>query len=170
MVDTGRVSVGVGLFVEAAGWAIGQGAGLDEVERSLLAARGSVGLFGTVSSLDQAVKGGRVSRRGARVLRATHLYPVIVFSDDGRALKGGVALGFGAALRQLVRRAVAFAGDAPARAMVVHTDRDDDAGAVAESLRERLGLDEVPVVAGGPVIATHVGLGCVTVGIRRLDA
>ena len=168
VVDTCKVSVGVGLLVEAASRAVEGGAGLDEVERDVLAARASVGLFGTVSSLEQAVKGGRVSERGARLLRAAHLYPVIVFSDEGRALKGGVALGFEAALRQLVKRAVAFAGDGPARATVVHTDRAESAEAVAASLRERLGLEDVPVVTGGPVIATHVGLGCVTVAVERL--
>jgi uncharacterized protein len=168
VVDTHKVSVGVGLLVEAASRAVEQGAGLDDVERALLAARGSVGLFGTVSSLDQAVKGGRLSKRGAWLLRSLHLYPIIEFGPDGRALKGGAALGFEGALRQIVRRAVAFAGDGSARAMVVHTDRAEAAAAVAESLRGRLGLDEVPIVSGGPVIATHVGVGCVTVGIERL--
>ncbi len=169
VIDTARVSVGVGLLVELAGRAVARGAGLDEVEREVLAARASTGLFGTVSSLDQAVRGGRVSRRGAWLLQTAHLYPIIVFGDDGRATKGGIALGFERSLRQLVRRAVAFAGGAPARAMVVHTDKLESAEAVAAALRERLGLADVPIVGGGPVIATHVGLGCVTVGIERLE-
>ena len=168
VVDTRRVSVGVALLVEEASRAIEQGAAIDEVVNELLATRDSVGLFGTVSSLDQAVKGGRVSRRGAWVLQASHLYPIIEFAEDGRALKAGVALGFEGALRQLVRRAASFACDGAARAMVVHTDRAEAAAAVAESLRDRLGLADVPIVAGGPVIATHVGIGCVTVGVERL--
>ena len=168
VVDTRKASVGVGLLVEAASHAVERGAGLDDVERAVLAARSAVGLFGTVSSLDQAVKGGRVSKRGASLLQASHLYPIIVFAEDGHALKGGVALGFEGALRQIVRRAVSFAGDGAARAMVVHTDRAEAAVAVAESLRGRLGLADVPIVAGGPVITTHVGVGSVTVGVQRL--
>jgi DegV family protein with EDD domain len=169
VIDTRKVSIGVGLLVEAAGQAIAQGAGLDEVEDGVLAATPAVALFGMVSSLDQAVKGGRVSARGARLVKAAHLYPIILFDEEGRAMKGGVALGFTGALRKLVRRAVAFAGDDPARAMVVHTDRLDAADSVAESLRRRLGLAMVPVVSGGPVIATHVGLGSVTIGVARLQ-
>jgi len=169
VIDTCKVSIGVGLLVETAGQAIEQGAGLDEVEDLVLTARPAVALFGMVSSLDQAVKGGRVSARGARLIKAAHLYPIIQFDDEGRALKGSVALGFEGALGKLVRRAVAFAGDGPARAMVVHTDRLDAADSVAESLRRRLGLATVPVVNGGPVIATHVGLGSVTIGVARLQ-
>jgi DegV family protein with EDD domain len=167
VIDTRRVSVGIALLVEAAGRAIERGARLDEIEGEILAARDSTGIFGTVSSLDQAVKGGRLSERRASLLRAAHLYPIIVFSNEGRAERGGVAFGFDGALRQLVRRAVAFAQDGPARAMVVHTGLPEQARAVADGLADRLDLADVPIVNGGPVIATHVGLGCVTVGIAR---
>jgi len=169
VIDTYRVSIGAGLLVETAGRAIEQGASVAEVERLVLAARSRTALFGMVSSLDQAVKGGRVSKRGAWLLRALHLYPIIEFTAEGRAVKGGVALGFEGALRQIVRRAAAYAGNGPARVMVVHTDRTEAAEAVAASLGERLGLASVPVVVGGPVIATHVGLGSVTVGVERLE-
>jgi len=168
VVDTHKVSIGAGLLIEAAGEAAEQGAGLDEVEDLVLTARRQVALFGTVSSLDQAVKGGRVSARAARLIEAAHLYPIILFDEVGHAVKGGVAVGFNGALRNLVRRAVAFAGEGPARLMVVHTDRVAAAEAVAESLCRRLGQSTIPVVNGGPVIATHVGLGSVTVAVRRL--
>jgi DegV family protein with EDD domain len=168
VVDTHKVSIGTGLLVEAAGQAIDDGAGIDEVEDLVLSERRKVALFGTVSSLDQAVKGGRVSQPAARLIEFAHLHPIILFDEDGRAMRGGVALGFDAALRNLVRRAVAFAGDQPARLMVVHTDRLDAAEAVAEALCRKLGVSEIPLVWGGPVITTHVGLGCVTVAVRRL--
>jgi len=167
VIDTHKVSVGVGLLIEAAGAAVERGAGLDEVEDLVLAARRDVALFGTVSSLDQAVKGGRVSPRAARLIEGAHLYPIIVFDDEGHARKGGVAAGFDAALRGLVKRAVRFVAGGPARVMVVHTDCLEAAEAVAESLCRRLGTPAIPVVQGGPVITTHVGLGSVTIGVRR---
>lgn len=169
VIDTHKVSIGVGLLIEAAGQAIDEGASIDEVEDLVLSERRKVALFGTVSSLDQAVKGGRVSQRAARLFELAHLHPIIVFDADGRARRAGVAVGFDAALHGLVRRAAAFAAGQPARLMVVHTDRLDAAGAVAEDLCRKLGVSEIPVAWGGPVIATHVGLGCVTVAVRRLS-
>ena len=167
VVDTHKVSIGAGLLLETAGAAIERGAGLDEVEDLVLAARRRVALFGMVTSLDQAVKGGRVSPRAARVVEAAHLYPIIVFDDEGHAQKGGVAAGFDGALRTLVKKALRFAGGEPARAMVVHTDCLDAAEAVAEALCRKLRTSAVPMVAGGPVLTTHVGLASVTIGMRR---
>jgi uncharacterized protein len=168
VIDTHKVSIGAGLLIEAAGQAIEKGAGLDEVEDLVLSERRKVTLFGTVSSLDQAVKGGRVSPRAARLIELAHLYPIIEFDEVGHAIKGGIAAGFAGALHSLVRRAAAFAGDGPSRIMVVHTDRLDAAEAVAEALCRKLGFSEIPLAWGGPVIATHVGLGSVTVAVRRL--
>jgi DegV family protein with EDD domain len=169
VVDTHKVSIGVGLLLEVAGAAIAAGAGLDVVEDRVLAARRQVALFGIVGSLDQAVKGGRVSPRAARVIEAAHLYPVIAFDDEGHAQKAGVAAGLDGAMRALVKKALRFAGGEPARAMVVHTDRLEAAEAVAESLCRRLGTSAIPLVPGGPVLTTHVGLGSVTIGVRRDD-
>jgi hypothetical protein len=169
VIDSQKVSVGVGLLVETAGRAIELGADLDEVEQFVLASRRSVALFGIVSSLDQAVQGGRVSKRGAWLIKAGHLYPVIVFDEEGRARKGGIGFGFEGALRQLVRRAVAFAGDAPVRLMIVHTDGLAAAERVGQALRDRLGSPPISIVGGGPVIATHVGLGSVTIGVVRVS-
>ena len=167
VVATHKVSIGAGLLLAAAGAAIARGAGLDEVEDLVLAARRQVALFGIAGSLDQAVKGGRVSARAARVIEAAHLYPIIVFDDEGHAQKGGVAAGFDGALRALVKKTLRFVAGEPARAMVVHTNRLDAAEAVAESLCRRLGTSAIPVVHGGPVLTTHVGLGSVTIGVRR---
>jgi fatty acid-binding protein DegV len=83
-------------------------------------------------------------------------------------VRAGVAAGISAALRSLVRRAVAFAGDQPARLMVVHTDCIEAAETVVEALCRELRISEIPVTFGGPVIATHVGLGSVTIAVRRL--
>ena len=167
VIDTHKVSIGAGLLLEAAGAAIAAGAGLDQVEDLVLGARRQVALFGTPGSLDQAVRGGRVSPAAAHLIEAAHLYPIIVFDDEGHAQKGGVAAGFEGAMRALVKKALRFVGGQPARAMVVHTDRLEAAEAVAESLCRHLGTSAIPIVYGGPVITTHVGLGAVTIGVRR---
>ncbi|HEX5643735.1 MAG TPA: DegV family protein, partial [Thermoleophilia bacterium] len=96
-----------------------------------------------------------------------HLAPIIVFDEHGKPGKGGAALGFDRALNAIVKRAVSFADGAPARAMVVHSGDRTGAGFVAARLEERLG-GEVPVIRAGAVLTTHVGLGSVTVAVRRL--
>ena len=169
VIDSCAVSVGAGLLLEAAGEAIAAGAGLDEVAALVERVKREIRIFGTVASLDFAVRGGRVSPSMARALKRLHLAPIIVFDETGRAGKGGAALGFDRALSAVVRRAVKYADGAPARAMVVHSGDQAGADFVAARLAERLG-GEIPVVRAGAVLTTHVGLGSVSVAVRRLPA
>ncbi len=167
VVDSCAVSVGAGLLIEAVGEAIVAGADLDEVAALAERVKREIRVIGTVASLDFAVRGGRVSPSMARALRRLHLAPIIVFDETGTAAKGGAALGFDRALSAIITRAVRFAAGAPARAMVVHSGDQAGADFVAARLVEHLG-GQVPVVRAGAVLTTHVGLGSVSVAVRRL--
>jgi len=169
VVDSCSVSIGAGLVLEAAGEAIAAGLSLDEVAAAAEKAKRETRVFGTVASLDFAVRGGRVSPAMARSLEHLHLTPIIVFDEHGKAGKGGAALGFDRALNAIIKRVVRFAGGAPARAMVVHSGDQAGADFVAARLAERLG-GEVPVLRAGAVLTTHVGIGSVTAAVRRLPA
>ena len=170
VVDSCSVSIGAGLVVEAVGDAIAAGADLDEAQAVAERVKRDLKVFGSVSSLEFAVRGGRVGPRLATVIDRLGLSPIIVFDEKGNAGKGGVALGHERALQAAVRRAVRWADGRPARAMVVHSG--DEAGAVrcADRLGRRLGLDDVPVVRAGAVLTTHVGLDSISIAVRRLPA
>jgi hypothetical protein len=167
VIDSCQVSIGAGLLVEAVGELLAAGASLDEVEQAAERLKREIRVFGTVASLDFAVRGGRVSPTMARTLARLHLAPIIVFDEHGKPGKGGAALGFDRALNALIKRAAQFADGAPARALVVHSGDQAGADFVAARLQERLGGD-VPVVRAGAVLTTHVGLGSVTIAVRRL--
>jgi DegV family protein with EDD domain len=169
VVDSCLVSVGAGLLVEAVGEAIASGADLDEAARVAEQVKRDIRLYGAPASLEFAVRGGRVSPTLARTLDRLHLQPIILFDEHGKPGKGGVAPGFDRALGSLVKRAVRFVAGAPARAMVVHSGDQAGADLVAARLEDSLG-GSVPVVRAGAVLTTHVGLGSVTVAVRRLGA
>jgi uncharacterized protein len=168
VIDSCSVSVGAGLLIEAVGESIASGASLDEVVRAAEEAKRRIRVFGTVASLDFAVRGGRLSPRMARTLTRLGLAPIVVFDESGKAAKGGATLGFDRALNAIVRRAARFAAGAPARALVVHSGDEAGAHFVAARLRDRLGA-EVPVVRAGAVLTMHTGPGSVTVAVRRLE-
>jgi hypothetical protein len=170
VIDSCSVSVGAGLVVQAVGDAIADGADLDEAQAVAERVKRDVKVFGTVASLEFAVRGGRVSPRMARAIERLGLSPIIVFDETGKAGKGGVALGFDRALQAAIRRAVRWTDGRPACAMVVHSGDEAGAALCADRLRRRLGLDEVPVVRAGAVLTTHVGLGSVSMAVRRLPA
>jgi DegV family protein with EDD domain len=149
---------------------IADGASLDDIERRASELRRDITVVGTVRTLNVAVRGGRVSPRAARLINTLHLKPLITFDETGKAQKGGVALGFEGALRSVVGRVEKFAGGLPARCMIVHTGDEEGARYVAERLRSRLDLADVPVVRSGAVLTAHAGLDSVSVAVHRLRA
>ncbi len=170
VIDSRSVSVGAGLLLETLGAAIATGATLDECVALAERVRPQITVFGAMPTLAHAVRGGRVSRRAGALLDGLHLRPLIEFDEFGAAGKGGVYGGYGRALDALARRAEDWAAGRPARVMVVHTGCLPEAERVADDLRRRLDVDDVPIVRGGAVVSSHVGPGSVSVAVRRLDS
>jgi uncharacterized protein len=169
VVDSCGVSVSTGLVVEAVAEALAAGAGLDEAVAVAERVKKDVTVLCTMPSLESAVRGGRVGPRMAGTIERLGLAPIVVFDEQGKARKGGVALGYQRALHALVRRGAHFAGDAPARAVVTHSGDEAGAALVAARLGERLGI-EVPTVRAGAVLTTHLGPGGVGLAVRRRAA
>jgi len=170
VIDSHTVSVGAGLLIEAVSEALAAGASLDEAADVAAKVRDDITVFGAVPDLKFAVRGGRVSPRAARVIDLLRLKPIITFDRLGAAQKGGVALGWKRALAAIARRAGRYAGGAPARYMIVHTGDAQGAAYTAALLKDRFGAGEVPVIRSGPVLTTNVGLGSVSIAVRRRAA
>ena len=169
-IDSRTNSVGTGLLLEALGEGIAGGADLDALESLANTVRDDITVFGTVQTLEYAVRGGRVSPRAAGVIDALRLKPLIVFDRMGKPGKGGVAVGFRRALHALASRVDKFAAGAPVRLMIVHSGAGEWPDYLAQELRRLFGVAEVPIVRAGPVLMAHVGPGSVSVGVRRLRA
>ena len=170
VVDSRHTSVGLGMIVEAAGEAISQGVEPAEVVMAAREAMTQLRMYGTVQTLDYAVRGGRVDRRVAAVAGLVELKPIIVFNGDGRANVDGGQLGFRRAIKAVVKRAKEFAGESRVKLAVVHAADRDAGDMLAAAVRDVFGDVEIPVVPAGVVLTTHVGPGCVALAIRRLSS
>lgn len=166
-VDSCHVSVGLGLVVQAAGEAIRAGADLEGV---LAAARTAVldtRVFSALPSLDAAVRGGRTSAPVARLGELIQLKPLIIFDPEGAVRTDGARRGYKRALQAVADRVAAFADGTPSRVSIAHADGQADADYLCERLRGLMGDIDIPTVAAGAVITTHVGLGTVAAAVRR---
>jgi DegV family protein with EDD domain len=168
VVDTGQVSVALGLVAEAVGEAIAAGGNLDEVAALAQRLSREIKLFAAIPSLDMAVRGGRVSAAEARIAGLFRINPVLTIGEDGKAQRNGIHLGFGASLRGLVTRAARFARGRPVRLLVAHASAVGAAQYVAERLCVRFGVADIPIVNLTAVLAAHVGPGTVGVAVRAL--
>jgi DegV family protein with EDD domain len=169
VVDSRKVSVGVGLVVQAAGEAILAGKDLEAVAAAAEGAAAQIRVYGAPQDLEVAVKGGRVSARTARLASWTDFRPLIVFDEQGGAHVDGARIGFARALRAMADRAVRYAAGSPIRAAIAHADGLADACYLREYLQPLLGDLDIPILEAGAVITTHVGLGAVAVAVQRSE-
>ena len=168
VVDSRKVSVGVGLVVQAAGEAIAAGNTMDEVAAVAEAAVSQTRVYSALPSLEVAVKGGRTSANTARLAGLIKLKPLIVFDDDGAVQTDRATLGYSRAMRAVAEKVARFAADGPARLAICHSDGLHDARYLQQRLRRLFGDVDIPVMEAGAVITTHVGLGTVAVAVQRV--
>jgi DegV family protein with EDD domain len=169
VVDSRHVSVGLGLVVQAAAEAIQAGADLDTVVASAESTAGLTRVYGALPALEVAVKGGRVSAPAAMLAGLIELKPLIVFDEEGGTHIAGARLGFRRALQAVAGKVADYADGGPVRVVVVHADGPESAELTRQHLSAALGMADVPIVQAGAVITTHVGLGTIAVGVRRLQ-
>lgn len=168
VVDSRKVSVGVGLVVQTVGEAIAAGASLDRTVAIAEAAAIETRVYSALPSLEVAVKGGRTSAGTARFAGLIRLKPLIVFDEEGGVQTNGATLGYRQAMRAVAKSAVKFTGGGAARLAIAHADGLRHAQYVQQRLRRLIGNSDIPVLEAGAVITAHVGLGTVAVAVQRL--
>jgi fatty acid-binding protein DegV len=110
-----------------------------------------------------------VSARLARFAGLIEMKPIITFDEEGGAHADGGRLGFSGAIRGVAQRVARFAANNPAKVAIAHADGIRAAQYLRQLLRSGLGELDIPIVEAGAVITTHVGLGAIAVGVRRLE-
>lgn len=168
VIDSRQLCGSLGLVAEAAGRAAAAGKTLDEVAAAARAAVDDVIIFTVIGSLEMAARGGRVPASVARLAKVLRLHPVIaVRPSEGAARTVGFALGYGSAVRSLVRKTARFATGRPLQITISHANAVGAAAHIAERLAGRFELPDIPIVDAAIVLAAHVGPGSVAVSVRR---
>jgi DegV family protein with EDD domain len=164
IIDTQLIASPVATLLKlAAEWAA---AGLDadtiETRVRTMARRGKI--YFSVATLKYLAMGGRIGGAAALVGSALQVKPVLTFRDGQieafekiRTHKRAVDR-----LKELVM--TQFSQDGDGFLSIMHADVADEAQDLADEMRARLGLSEVPIVAVPPAIVTHGGPGVLGVG------
>lgn len=159
VVDTQNLSWGQGLQVIEAAKAAAQGALpktiIDRVER----VRDQVQMLVGVDSLDQMVKGGRISRVGGAVGGALNV-KILITPKDGKLTVARPVRGAKQALEYGVKWIEQkMQGARSGTFAVMHALSPDNAAWFERAIRDRFEVTELYLVEVGAVIATHTGPG-----------
>lgn len=154
VVDSGSVSLGLGLLCLEAAEAARSGAGIDEVAQRVESLAARTRVFATLDTLEHLKKGGRIG--GARALLGSLLSikPVIEVRDGKVEDTGTKQRTRARALKYLVDQV--SAADSVERVAVVHGEAPD-VDAFLDQLDPVYPRDKVVVGDLGPVVGAHTG-------------
>ncbi len=161
-VDTLCASMGQGLLVYLAARQRGEGKSLQEVRDWVEKEKYHLCHWFTVDDLMYLKRGGRLNAATALVGTALGIKPVLHIDNEGHLINMGKARGRRASLTALVDKMAELAVEPQGQgAFISHGDCLEDAKAVEQMLKQRLGVKKVIISYVGPVIGAHTGPGVV---------
>ena len=157
VVDSGKVSVGLGLMVKAAAAAAEAGHRADEIEAQLAEMKDRVFIYAVLDTLDNLKKGGRIGTAQALLGSALSIKPCLdltsgVVEEAGKQRTRGKA-------RSWLTKQVAEAGELEQLALA--HGAADDIDAFTASLGDAPAHNPLTVTLIGPVVGTHAGPGVI---------
>ena len=163
VVDSGTVSMALGIVAMAAAEAALAGASLEAVAAVTAETATRVEVVVALDTLEFLQRGGRIGKAQALIGGMLDIKPLITVEDGVVTAAGRVRTRSKARLAILER---ARQNDRAPRMAVIH-GAADDVDEFTAAVREIVG-DRVTVAALGPVVATHAGPGTIGIAYQRV--
>ena len=171
VVDSLSASLGQGLLLYLAVQQKRAGLTAAELAKWVEDNRLSVCHWFTVDDLNFLKRGGRVSATTALLGTMLSIKPIMHTSDEGKLVPVGKARGRKAAIKTLLDKIGTWGIHPENQTMFIcHADCEEDAKAVAQTIKDRFGTPTVHINYIGPVIGSHTGpdtMGIFFVGTQR---
>ena len=162
-VDSGQISLGMGLMVMAAAEAARDGASLAEILEMVDDLRGRTHLLAIINDLDNLRRSGRVNQLVARLGNLLRIKPILHVHQGDVLLQERVR-SWGRARQQLIEMVRSMAPFE--RVVLAHIDRPEAADALGEELADLL-PPRTYTFEVGVTIGIHVGVGAAGVAFVR---
>ena len=170
VVDSLTVSGALALTLHTVGRLAAEGMAARDLARVARAMGERMRVMFTVDTLDYLHRGGRM--KGSQALAGTLLgiKPVLCL-NEGRIELWSKARGKKKALDAMLEEVVkSMPAGEPVHALIFDALAPAEAGALAEALRARLNVEQLYHNPIGPVVAAHVGPGCVAMAVCPVSA
>lgn len=162
VVDAQTASMGLGFAVLAGARALEENATLEEAARKAETVGASTRLYGMLETLKYVKNTGRLLGLGLRAGSSLHLRPLIIV-EKGVVRLLRVERTRTRGLERLVELVRADVQERPAHVAVVHAATPDEAGELAETLRQQVNCIELLVSEFTPLLGANTGPGFIGV-------
>jgi len=162
VVDSLAASLGQGLLVHKAIKLKNKGQSMDEVCSWLEENKLKICHYFTVDDLVYLLRGGRVSKTSAFAAGVLNIKPILHIDNEGHLVALSKVRGRKKSLKELVDNMEKRLLPGESDVFISHSDCIEDANSLANSIKERFGIDALIINHIGPTIGAHTGPGTVT--------
>lgn len=168
VIDTQCGSVGQGLMVLKTAKLVEQGnLSFEDILKEIEKMKEEVKVYGTLETLDNAVKGGRISSVKGKIANAFNLKGLIAV-EDGIVKPIGTARGELNSLNKTIDYIVNSAKDKNTKELIInigHANAPQKAEKVKEIIKSKIDCEEIVISSIGPAMGTYTAEGAIIVGI-----
>ncbi|NLY10724.1 MAG: DegV family protein [Firmicutes bacterium] len=158
--DSLSASIGIGLLVIRAAEMAAEGKSLHEIISKLTAYREQAFGYLYLDTLNNLVKGGRLSKAKGVVGSLLRIKPVLKITEDGEIVVAEKTRSLQAALSTIVKRAKERQRNLSNESIAIaHTNAPELAEKLSELVQEEFKPRKIVISLAGPTVGTHVGPG-----------
>lgn len=163
VIDSLSGSIGVGLMVHKAYELAQQGKKLDEVVEYIESIKKDIVFYGTLDTLENAIKGGRINPIAGKLINALN-FKVIIEISEGIVKPIDKARGESNSMKKLFERVKENISDAENKIIVIgHSNCEDKAMKIAKNIEENYSFKKVIISSIGPVMGTYTSEGAILI-------
>ncbi len=164
VVDSRSASMGQGLLVYLTAERIESGATLEEARDFAESTKMSICHRFTVDDLMHLLRGGRVNAASAVMGTVLNIKPVMHTDTEGRLVPTEKVKGRKASIKRLFTlMEETYDRSIPQTVFISHSDAEAEAQALADMVREKLGINDIRIFYIGPTIGSHTGPGTIAI-------
>lgn len=160
IVDSKITSLGMGFLIKEAVKLRDEGKSLTEIEARLNDMAGRIRAFLSLETIDNLVRGGRLSKSKGFIAKLLHINPVLTFDDKGKVVPLDKGVGSKGSLDKAIEHATRYlTGKKNLRIAVVYSDKIERALYAKDKMAERFPDVEIEMAQISPVLGTYGGPG-----------
>jgi len=161
IIDSKNISLGMGLMVLEASRNIREGLDARHIVEKITNVRKNIETLFTLNTLEYLQKGGRVGKMQAVAGDVLNIKVILEINEEGYIVQREKARGRRRAIERILEIMEKEGKDlSTQRIGISHSQSEEEAAAIANEIKERLGVKSVLFGEITATVGTHVGPGC----------
>ena len=165
VIDSMTGSIGAGLLLIKAAKMISEGKDIDEIVEAIENLKEKISFYGTLETLENAIKGGRINPLAGKIIGALN-FKAIVQIKDGVVKPIDKARGESNSIKKVASHITTSIEDTKDKILcLMHADCKETAEKLLSTIEKTHQFDEVYISEVGPVMGTYTSQGAVLAAV-----